>query len=263
MNHPRGDPAQVLREASVVFITTSIWLAIITLLAWGVHSIWEGLAKPKTLNVALLPGTLAAGLGRIVALLITGATLPDQQKSGAGKPGAPPPGPQPKMKVVGPILVALIPMLLLGFTLYVVVLRLGGPVVSHVPADPLPKELPVTLSAFWSQMRAVITLCEKTLDAVLSAEASPYRIALFVYLMISLTVRLAPMPGNLKGQLMAVAVLGGVAILAGTLTPVIEQRVVALWPLLCLVVGWLSLLLLGSLIAKALITSARSVIKWD
>lgn len=245
----------------MVFITTSIWLAIITLLAWGVHSIWEGLAKPKTLNVALLPGTLAAGLGRIVALLITGATIPDPPKGAPAK--SPPPGPQPKMKVIGPILVALIPMLLLGFTLYVVVLRLGGPVVSHVPVDPLPKELPATLPAFWSQMRAVITLCEKTLDAVLSAEASPYRIALFVYLMISLTVRLAPMPGNLKGQLMAVAVLGGVAILGGTLTPVIEQRVVALWPLLCLVVGWLSLLLLASLFAKAVITSARSVIKWD
>ncbi|MEK6643132.1 MAG: hypothetical protein AABZ08_04430 [Planctomycetota bacterium] len=247
----------------MVFVTTTIWLAVAILLAWGVLSIWSGMTQPKTLNVALLPGTLAASLGRIVALLITGATLPEPQKNTPGKPPSPAPEPQPKMKVVGPILVALIPMLLLGGMLYVVVARLGGPVVSHVPADPLPKELPITLAAFWSQIRGLVTLCEKTLDAVLAAEASPYRVALFVYLMICLTVRLAPGPGNLKGHLLAVAAMGGAAILGGTLTPLIEEKVVALWPLLCLVVAWLMLLLFGSLIAKAVITSARSIIKWD
>jgi hypothetical protein len=81
--------------------------------------------------------------------------------------------------------------------------------------------------------------------------------------MVCLTVRLAPRPGNMRGHLIAVAGLGVIAVLAGTLTPRVEEMIALCWPLLALVVGWLLLLLLASLVARAVVTTARHVIKWE
>ena len=261
---PKTRSAQKLREFEfMVYASVCLWVLVIVLLAWGVQTIWAGMTRPKTLNVALLPGTIAASLGRIIALLITGATFPDAQKGGSGATGSVELGPQPRMRVAGPIIVAAIPMTILAALIYVLIVRLGAPVVSQIPQNQIARDLPLNMPAFWEQLRALVTLCEKTLDAVRNTEVATWQRAAFVYLMICLTVRLAPFPGNLKGHVLAVVLLCIAAVLAGTLTPRLEELISASWPLLCLTVGWLLLLLLASLIAKAFISSARTVIKWD
>jgi hypothetical protein len=141
--------------------------------------------------------------------------------------------------------------------------RLGSPVLHELSTSQVSRDLPWTLAGFWEQLRALVTLSEKTLDAVRRAQIDSWQSFAFVYLMICLTVRLAPFPGNVRGHLIAIGVLGIVAALAGTVSPRFEEMLAAGWPLLSFTVGWLLLLMILSLLAKALITSARSLIKWD
>ena len=244
----------------MVFLSAFVWVTISVLLAWGIQWIWTGMTKPKAINTFLFPGTLIASIGRTVALLITGATWADAPK---GSAGAAPAGPQPKMPVMGPIIVAAIPLVLVGAVLYLLMFRLGSPVLHELSTSQVSRDLPWTLAGFWEQLRALVTLSEKTLDAVRRAQIDSWQSFAFVYLMICLTVRLAPFPGNVRGHLIAIGVLGIVAALAGTVSPRYEEMLAAGWPLLSFTVGWLLLLMILSLLAKALITSARSLIKWD
>jgi hypothetical protein len=136
-------------------------------------------------------------------------------------------------------------------------------ILAQIPATQISPELPRSLAAFWEQLRSLVTLCEKTLEAVRHSDVVPWQMTLFVYMMICLTVRLAPWPGNLKGHMLAVILISMVAVLAGTLTPRLELAIHAAWPQLCLTVGWLLLLLLISLVAKAVVASARTIIRWE
>lgn len=247
----------------MLYLSALVWVIVIVLLAWGVNRIWLGMAKPKAINTLLLPGTIVSSIGRTIALLITGATWGDASK--VAQPGKPPveSGPQPKMPVLGPIIVAAIPLLMLGVLLHSVMIRMGAPVIAQISQNQVAKDLPLNLAGFWEQLRTLVTLSEKTLDAVRNAEATSWRTFFFVYLMVCLTVRLAPFPGNVRGHLVALLAMGAIASLAGTMTPRLEEIISASWPLLSLTVGWMVLLLMASLLAKAVVTSARSVIKWD
>jgi hypothetical protein len=218
------------------------------------------MTKPKAINTFLFPGTLISSVGRTVALLITGATWADAPK---GSSGPAPAGPQPKMPVMGPIIVAAIPLILIGAVLYLLMFRLGSPVLHELSPIQVSRDLPGTLAGFWDQMRSLVTLSEKTLDAVRHAPLDSWQAFLFIYLMICLSIRLAPFPGNVRGHLIAIGALGIVAALAGTVSPRLEEMLAAGWPLLSFTVGWLLLLMFLSLLAKAVIMSARSLIKWD
>jgi len=242
----------------MVFLSAFIWTTVSVLLAWGIQWIWVGMFKPKAINTVLFPGTVIASIGRTVALLITGATWSEAPK-GATNPASP----QPKMPVMGPIIVAAVPLLLVGAVLSVLMFRLGTPFLVQVSKIQVPRDLSWSLAGFWEQLRSLVTLSERTLDALRQTTDDSWQTFLFIYLMISLTVRLAPFPGNVRGHLIAVAALAVAAALAGTLTPRLEQSLSAGWPLLSFTVGLLLLLMIISLLAKAFVTSARSVIKWD
>ncbi|MBN1513099.1 MAG: hypothetical protein JXB13_13880, partial [Phycisphaerae bacterium] len=59
----------------MLYVAMTFWLLVIVFLAWGVHQIWSGMVKPRTVNSILLPGTLVAQLGHVLGLLVTGATV--------------------------------------------------------------------------------------------------------------------------------------------------------------------------------------------
>jgi len=241
----------------MLYLATSFWLLAAVLMAWGVHVLWCRLARPRTIDRLLLPGTVAAQLGRIVGLLITGANPP----SGAGKEASGAEGmdagPTPRMPVAGPMIVALVPLGVLATLIYVISMRLGGEVLSKIPVAPLPTEPPTSLGACWEQLRALLTLGEATLNAVREARGGGWRIVAFVYLMICMTVRMAPFPGNGRGHIGAAASFGLLALISASVFPSLPESIVNAWPLLCLTVGWLLLLLLGSLLLNGLIMSAR------
>lgn len=242
----------------MIYAAASIWLMFAVLLAWGVDRIWADLAKPKTLRVVLFPGTLIAQLGRIVGLLITGAKVV-QVSVPEGAEGAKSKGAdwEPKLPIIGPLIVAIFPMSLLAFMIYLVGVRLGYPVLANLPANEVSTAVPTSLAAFWDQVRALVTLCQGTLDALRNAELDAWKIVLFTYLMACLTVRLAPLPGNVHGHLGAIVVLGICMALAGTVLDGLPALLQRGWPLLALAVGWLLLMLLLSLLARAAIASAR------
>ncbi len=247
----------------MIYAAASVWLTIVVLLAWGVHGAWSGILKPKTVNGVLLPGTLVAQLGFIVGLLITGGTInnaslmKDDERGSSG----PEARPQPKIPVIGPVIVAVLPMAALGIMLYLLVTRLGMPILEQMPKDQIATELPPALSAFWDQLRALITLAEGTLNALRTTDAVPWRLALFVYLMVCFTVRMAPLPGNICGHAGAIVVLGVVAWLTGTVTTGLPEAILSLWPILSLVVGWLLLLLMISLLVRGIVSSFQIMTK--
>lgn len=249
----------------MIYAATSIWLMIAVLLAWGVYHIWSGIAKPKMVNAVLLPGTLVAQLGHIVGLLITGATVNNTALMQDDEKGGPTtdPNPQPKIPVIGPVIVALLPMLALGAMIYLAIVKLGMSVVVNVPQGAISTKLPGGLAAFWDQLRSLITLAEGTLNAVWTAESIHWQIAIFVYLMICLTVRMAPLPGNVRGHLGAIVTVGLVAWLAGTvmggLPGIIEQA----WPLLTLAVGWLLVLMMFTLVVRGAVSSVQMMLRLE
>ncbi len=249
----------------MIYTTASIWLVVVVLLAWAVHHGWCGIAKPKTVNAVLLPGTLIAQLGRILGLLVTGATVNNTALMKDDDSGGPATDadPQPKLPIIGPVLVALLPMVALGTMIYIAIAKLGMPVVVKIPQDQIAAELPMSLAAFWTQLRDLVTLAEGTLNAVQAAETPHWRVILFSYLMICLTVRMAPLRGNFRGHLGAIATLGVIAWLVGTLSPQMPGIIERAWPLLSLTVGWLLLLLLITLVVRGVLTSIRMALSLD
>lgn len=245
----------------MVFAAAAVWLMIIVLLAWGVHHLWSSLVKPRTVNVVLLPGTLVAQIGRIVGLLLTGAKInntalmEDDEKSGPATDA----DYEPRIPVFGPVIVGSLPLLATGAVVYFVLTGLGRPVVAAIPQDLIAPALPTALGAFWDQLRALITLTEGTLDAVRRTEIATWKMILLGYLMICLTVRMAPFPGNVRGHVGAIAAIGGILALAGTISPRPALLIEQAWPLVSLTVGWLLLLLMISLLARGVVSTIRMV----
>jgi len=238
----------------MLYAAATLWLMLIVLLAWGVHHLWSGLVKPKVVNAVLLPGTLVAQLGHVLGLLVTGGTVNNTALMGDDDNGAPEMDAEarPRVPIVGPVIVALLPMVALGAAIYFSVERVGGPVIAQLPPEALiSKALPRTIPAFWDQLRALITLAQSTFDAVRQVDLTDWRNAVFVYLLICMSVRMAPLPGNLRGHLAAVLATGLLAALLGTLTPSIPAALERSWQVVTLTVATLMLLMMVSLMARA------------
>jgi hypothetical protein len=72
----------------------------------------------------------------------------------------------------------------------------------------------------------------------------------FLYLLVCLSVRMAPFPGYLRGSLIAILLLGIVLALIASLFGVGDPRMVSGWAILNLTVAVLLLLLLVSLLVR-------------
>ena len=251
----------------MIYATACFWLTISVLLAWGVLSLWLGMVKPKTVNIALLPGTLVSMLGRIVALLITGATVQEASLA-KDKENAEPSlaadstgSAVPKLPIVGPCVVAMIPMLLLGILIYSVGLRMGNSFLATLPMDRIPRELPLSVGDLWDQFRNLTFVSQSLLSAVFKVDGPPWKTIAFVYLLSCFTIRMAPFPGNIRGHLGAVFSAGMLAFLAGSVYPPLPDRIANVWPILVLAVGWLALLLILTLLIRGAVLSFKAIFK--
>lgn len=236
----------------MVYASTCLWLVIVVLLADGVYRIWASILRAKVVDGVLLPGTIIQQIGQVVGLLVTGATAgpPPQGKD----PNSPPPAPQPQIPVVGPMIVALVPMIGLAICIYAVASQMGVGILAKLPKELVDRRAPGTLSAVWDQLRELITLAEATLNALRQTEGKGWAVFLFVYLLHSLSVRLAPLPGKVFNHIGAIAIFGAVAALMGSIVPSLPQSIERTWPVLTLTVGWLMLALLVSLCVKAIVS---------
>ncbi len=236
----------------MIFLATSIWVFVIVLLAWGIDHHWSRMFKPRYVNLALLPGTLVATLGRVVGLLITGAKVNNTALMGDDERGAPLTDAEyePKVPFFGPIIVGFMPLVACGTAIYLLVAYLGAPVTQKVPIDKVAAAAPDSLSDFWQQARSLVDLSEATCTAILEADYNRWETWAFIYLLMCLAVRAAPFPGNVKGHLCAVVATGGIVWLIGTLTPQPAAFIEHSWPVLAVTVGSLLLLMIVSLVAR-------------
>src|SRR5262249_53857726 len=131
-----GFPRPVGSE-TMLYAAATMWLMLIVLLAWGVHHLWSGLIKPKVVNSILLPGTLVAQIGHVFGLLVTGGTVNNTALMTDDESGAPQTATdaKPRVPVVGPIIVALLPMVALGIAIYQSVRWVGMPMMHFMPTE--------------------------------------------------------------------------------------------------------------------------------
>ena len=236
----------------MLYAALMFWLLVIVLTAWGVHQLWNGMIKPKVLNTILLPGTLVAQVGHVLGLLVTGATIRNTTLYKDDESRAPEttPDPQPRIPVVGPVVIGLLPMMACGTAIFFVARLLGGPVLVNVNTSTVGPVLPTTLTGVWQLLRDQISLVESIVQATTAANFADWRTWLFLYLLICLTIRIAPFPGNLRGALGAILLLGFGAAAISSLFEVADPRIQNAWAVLNLTVATLLFLLLVSLLIR-------------
>lgn len=236
----------------MLYASLTFWLLVIVLTAWGVHQLWTAMVKPKVLNTVLLPGTLAAQVGHVLGLLVTGATISNTTLYGDGESGAPEttPDPRPKIPIVGPVIIGMLPLVACATVIFFVARLLGAPVLGKIGAGTIGPTLPTTTAGVWQLLRDLITLVESIVSASLAADFTSWKTWLFLYLLVCLAVRMAPFPGNLRGALGAILILGIGAATLSSLLDVADPRVQNAWAVLNLTVATLLFLLLLSLLIR-------------
>ena len=236
----------------MLYASLTFWLLVIVLTAWGVHQLWIAMVKPKVVNTVLLPGTLVAQVGHVLGLLVTGATISNTTLYGDGESGAPKTtaDPRPKIPIIGPVIIGMLPFVACAVAIFFVVRLLGTPVLGKMSVGTIGTALPTTTAGVWQLLRDLITLMESTVGASLAADFTSWKTWLFLYLLVCLAVRMAPFPGNLRGALGAILILGVGAAAVSSLFDVADPHVQNAWAVLNLTVGTLLFLLLLSLLIR-------------
>jgi hypothetical protein len=193
----------------MLYVAITFWLLVCVLTAWGVHRLWCGIIPVKALNAILLPGTLVALLGHVLGLLVTGATVKTATlyKDGSGDPETTT-HPKSRIPVIGPVMIGMLPLLACGSAVFLLARYLSGPILERLPSNMVRMELPLTLSGVFDLLREQITLVESLVAAVRAADFHDWKTGVFVYLLVCLTIRMAPFEGTLRGALAAIIVLG-------------------------------------------------------
>ena len=229
------------------------WLLILIFAAYGTYQLWAGLIKPPVLNLMLLPGTLAAQSGRMVGMLISGGTiqnvslLSEPRSSGSSSSSK---SSKPKIPMVGALLIALLPLLACGFSLYVVVATIGQDVLVAPETTVSQDTLPMTFNSMWEVLRNSIDVAEQVTATILASDFRNWQTWLFLYLIVTLMIRLAPMPGMQRSTIGAVLLIGLVLCLIGQFAQAPEEMLQNFWNLLNFSVGSLLCLLLVSLMVR-------------
>ena len=233
----------------MLYATLAFWLLVAVLTAWAVHRLWSDMLKPRTVNSILLPGTLVAQLGHVVGLLITGATVTNTTLYKDDESGEPEmtQDAKPRIPILGPIVIGMLPLVSCVVAIFLVTRYLGGTIVGQLSDRSVSQVLPTTLAGFWQLLRDQVTLMETAVDATIAANWDHWQVWLFVYLVVCLTVRMAPFPGTLRGSLGATVVLGLIGALIASLVRPGGDAMQWIWPVLTLAVATLLVLLLASL----------------
>lgn len=236
----------------MLYAALTFWLVVIVLTAWGVLTIWSGLLRPRVVNAALLPGTLIAQIGHVVGLLLTGAEINKTQLVKDDESGEPAtaPDPKPRIPIIGPILIAMLPLIACGGGLYLVSRNGSAPETIRRAEFPVAAALPKTMAAFWQLLRDCISLVETLVGRLRACDWTAWQTWTFFYLVICLTVRMAPLPGNLRGAIGAILLLGVLAAIVGGTWPAGRDLIVNSWPVLSFSVACLLLMLLFSLAVR-------------
>ncbi len=247
----------------MLYAAAVFWMFVVVLSASGVYFLWAGMVKTRIVNIVLLPGTLAAQLGHVLGMLVTGGTVEGTSLMSDDDSASPKQGNTTKSRipVVGPLIVGVLPLLTCAGGIALSTLVLGGPSVNDLIAGEVIRSIPAGVPAFWDLLRNLIDLMEKTLNVAIHAGGSNWRAWLFMYLLICLTVRMAPLPGNLRGALGAIVTFGVIGFVIGLVFTPAQGYVERGWSMLSLTVSTLLLLLVISAVIRGAVDLGRVILK--
>ncbi|NOX58866.1 MAG: hypothetical protein GXP29_08420 [Planctomycetes bacterium] len=247
----------------MLYAAAIFWLVVILLSASGVYVLWVGMVPSRIVNIVLLPGTLAAQLGHVLGLFVTGGTVEGTSLISDDGSAEPKQTVSPKSRIpfVGPLIVGVLPLVVCSAGIFLSVRLLGGPTVDDLISGDVVRALPLGVAAFWDLLRNQIDLMEQMLAVASRVGQADWRAWLFIYLAICLTVRMAPLPGNLRGALIAITALGVVTFLTGLVFEPTRSFVERGWGLLSLTATTLLLLLLLSALIRGGVTLMQVLIR--
>ncbi|HUT02077.1 MAG TPA: hypothetical protein VM031_06455 [Phycisphaerae bacterium] len=250
----------------MVYVELVLWLLLIVFCGIGVYRLWAQMVPRTWLSWALLPATIVSEMAYIFGCLITGGEirraklLTSSDKRGPDEPTT---EAAPRWRVLGPIVAALAAILACGAAIGLADWLLGEPVMRQFDfvrtlADPADQPAALTSwPAMWARLENQLQLLRRMCETFARVDWLNWRAALFVYLAMCLSVRLAPVRRDLRATLAAAALLAVLIVLIGALTTRFDQILRAVRPLLTYVWGNLLLLLAVSLLARGLLGLAR------
>jgi hypothetical protein len=246
----------------MIYAAFTMWLVLIVFAGIGLYRIWASLGKPSHVNWALLPGTLVSQMAYIFGCLITGGEIkhakmvPD--KGGSGD-GAPQTADDPRFQVVGPLVGSLMSLVACGAAILVAHDMLGKPVIETFTGEgsgsffttevkvELDKKLPKTWDGGWKLIEKQVQLVKHTCETWWGLNWHKWKVGLFVYLAICLSVRLGPVSQPIRPTLGGVCAVAGVIAIIGAINRDFSNLMRDLWPLLTYVWASLLTLLAGTL----------------
>lgn len=233
------------------YAAITFWLLVIVFTALGVHRLLSALIQPKAVNTLLLPGTLVATLGHILGLLITGGTVENTALIKDDESGEPQTGsdPKPRVPIIGAVVIALLPMVGCAVAIWAVSRYLGSPVLQALTGpEAAPLVLPTSYTLFFEMIRQAASLVETLIRVVVDSDLHDWYTLLFLYLSICLTVRMAPLTGNIRGALGAILGAGLLAYVVSRFSPPAPETLATAWTLITFSTAVLLFLLIVSLL---------------
>jgi len=235
------------------YAAMTFWLLVIVFTALGIHQLWSSLIQPKVVNSILLPGTLVAQLGHIFGLLVTGGTVNNTSLIKDDESGEPQTdnNSKPRIPLIGTIIIALLPMVGCAVAIYCVSEYLGSEILAGMAQMSVSQiSLPTSFSMLFGTLHGVVNLVEHLVAVVWASNLGDWRTLLFLYLVICMTVRMAPLTGNLRGSLGAIFIFGIFAFLISNVLRSVNSTFEGAWPLVTFCVAVLMFLLIVSLLVK-------------
>jgi len=242
----------------LIYAAFTLWLLLIVFLGLGIHRLLSQMLRPAWINWALLPGTVVSEMAYIFGCLITGGEIrrakimPTSRDSKSPGDSEPTTESAAKLKLIGPVVAALIAMVACAGAIVAASSLLGRPVMDEFSnaGESLPKSLPTSWHLLWEQIGRQVRLLRQTCEALARLDWLDWRVPLFVYLGMCLAVRLAPVRRDLRATLAAAVVIAGVIAIVGRFSNRFGDLMRDIWPLLAYVYATVLLLLIAAMLVR-------------
>jgi len=225
----------------------------------GVYRLAELFGRAKLIDWLILPGTLVGEMAYVFGCLITGGEVRGARLFPSSRHKTEATQTVHAIKVIGPLLAATIALICGIGAIVITHGQLGEPVIREFIVDDtgvipsveanLDGQLPTTSQQLWDLPAKQLKLVRKMYRTLLKANWRNWRVGLFVYLALCLSIRLAPIRRPIRPALGATVLAPGIVALVQLAGMDLTSGIRSLWFLLTYI--WASLLL--ALIALALI----------
>lgn len=244
----------------MIYATFAFWLIVCVFAAQGIYHLWTSNLARKWVDAFLLPATLVAQVGFLLATLITGGTvrqarLFDSQEGQSDQTTHS----APRFGIIGAVLAAGIPLAFCVAMIAIDVRYVGAEAIYPLFSASLDQSLPTGPAEFWNLLRHQVALMEQTSSGWFKCNLSDWRAWVFLYLFVCFGVRLAWPLDQTRHRIFAIVLVAAGAWVYDRIVGS-AQYLENGWRLLSLMVGVLSLLLVVTLLAQAIARLVRIVI---